>query len=167
MEFKSSQRDLLDHSFSLSLSWPPCTNNNQTGPTILWYKMAFSPSCVPRKHLKEICGHFLFFQMLNVSRLSKVAGRFVSICNSEKREQIPGGKTEPKFNTCLQPFLVFVFVAQNEILHAMERVYHWALHCLFSAQYLSINGFNNFSKICIGILHVSKQCFFEHLWMAF
>ena len=62
--------------------------------------------------------------MLNVSRLSKVAGRFVSIYNSEKREQIPGKKTEPKFNTCLQPFLVFVFVAQNEILHAMEQVYH-------------------------------------------
>ena len=138
MEFKSSQRDLLDHSFSLSLSWPPCTNNNQMGPTILWYNMAFSPSRVPRK--KEICGHFLFFQMLNVSRLSKVAGRFVSICNSEKREQIPGGKTEPKFNTCLQPFLVFVFVAQNEILHAMERVYHWALfHPLLISHSIFIN----------------------------
>ena len=163
MEFKSPQRDLLDHSFSLFLSWPPCTNNNQAGPTILWYKMAFSPSCVPRKHLKEICGHFLFFQMLNVSRLSKVAGRFVSIYNSEKREQIPGEKngTNQSLTLAFNPFLFLYLLPKMRSCMQWGRFItgRFSSHCLFSAQYLSINGFNNFSKIWIGILHVSQQCF--------
>ena len=78
---------------------------------------------------------------------------------TQKRESKFGEKrAEPNQNTCLQPFLVFIFFAQNEILHTIGRGCHWALfHPLF-IHYLSINGFNNFSNICTLILHVSKQC---------
>merc|ERR1712013_211085 len=60
--------------------------------------------------LRENRGHFLFFQMLNVSRLSMVASRFVSIYNSEKRKQIPRKKERNQSLTlAFNPFLFLYF----------------------------------------------------------
>ena len=166
MEFKSPKRDLLDHSFFLflclgllvltTIKWVPWFFD------IKWLSV-LPGSCLPCKHLKEICGHFLIFQMLNVSRLSKVAGRFVSTYNSEKREQIPGEKngTNQSLTLAFNPFLFLYLLPKMRSCMQWGRFItgRFSSHCLFSAQYLSINGFNNFSKIWIGILHVSQQCF--------
>jgi len=72
-----------------------------------------------------------FFDLPDVECIKAFKGGRQICLNIQLRKERAnsGGKkrNQPKFNTCLQPFLVFVFVAQNEILHAMGQVYHWAL----------------------------------------
>ena len=89
---------------------------------------------------------------------------------TQKREsKFRGEKRNQSLTLVFNPFL-FLY-----LLPKMRSYMQWSgfitgrfsTHYLFPTQYLSINGFNNFPKICIGILHVSKQCFFQHLWMAF
>ena len=128
MEFESSQRELLDHSFFffLCLGLLVLTNNNQTFSRFFDIKrLSVLPASLVNTWRKIVdifcssrCWMYQGFQRWPAD---------LSQYTTQKRESKFRGKTEPKFNTCIQPFLVFVFVAQNEILHAMERVYHWAL----------------------------------------
>jgi len=145
---------------SLFLSWPPCTNNNQTGLTILWYKMAFSPSCLLVNNWRKIVDIFCSSKCWMYQGFQRWPADLSQYTTQKKESKFWEKRAEPKFNTCLQSFLVFVFFAQNEILHTMGWVCHWAFFHPLLIQYLSIsNGFSNFSKICIGILHVSNIVF--------
>ena len=151
MEFKSPQRDLLNNSFSLSLSWPPCTNNNQTGPTIFWYKMAFSPSCVPRKHLKESLWTFFVLSDVECIKAFK-GGRQICLNIQLRKERANSGKkTAPKFNTCLQPFLVFVSMVSTTSLNFALGFFMFQNNVFWA----SLNGFLTFRMIVITIFRLS------------